>query len=319
MFVVGAPRSGTTLFRRLLSAHPELEITHELRVLDLAAGVGWSALNGGQWPGPDAVSSPAALSAGWPLVNRLYRALGRRTGASVVGDKYPPDATRLPRLLRLVQQARVIHVIRDGRDVVSSSLRAFVEKAAWRRSTCPPTAADLAHSWVAHVATACRDGRPLGPRRYLEVRYESLTAHPAATCDGALAFLGLAPHAAVSAAAAEVHPGRRWADTLHTHDLSDACAVPGFSPLLADLGYDEPHTPGSSAPKCTLYRHLRLPEPSPDVVVEGLKTPGASLFSAMHARDHTEPEVRTALRDWMVDRGLPAHIAAALEDAACRG
>ena len=72
--------------------------------------------------------------------------------------------------------------------------------------------------------------------RFLEVRYEGLTQEPTQTCARVLDFLGLAPHAAVDEAAAEVHRGRSWQKTLHPADLREAMSTAGFAEALETSG-----------------------------------------------------------------------------------
>ena len=319
MFVVGAPRSGTTLLRRVLSAHPELEIVHELRALDLAAATGWSVRHGGARPpvGPR-VDGPT-LALGWVLVAALFRRLAAHTGAVVVGDKYPPDAMRLDALDAMAPGCRVVHIVRDGRDVVSSSLRAFVGRSAWRRTLTPPAPAELARSWMVQAETAARVGPRLGPERFLQVHYEALLTAPDETCRAVLAHVGLRPHPALSAALAGIHPGTTWQRTLHPADLAEVMAVPGMAEQLAAFGYPIPEAdppPGSSVDwsSAARRRDVRRPDPAPEAVVALLAEADHpdSLFAAMHARTRTEPAVRAAYGAWMVARGLPAALARSL-------
>ena len=75
----------------------------------------------------------------------------------------------LRRLARLFPEARFVHIIRDGRDVVLS-----YQSVTWG----PATATEAAVRWRENVRRGRRDGRRLGPDRYREIRYEELVADP---------------------------------------------------------------------------------------------------------------------------------------------
>lgn len=334
VFVVGAPRSGTTLLRRLLSQHPDVALPHELRLLDIAAAAGWSASRGGR-PAPSqggGAVSPRELALGVPLVYALLRRLSQHTGARVVGDKYPPDAARLPALAAVFAGCKVVHIIRDGRDVVSSSLKAFAERTAWRRGPTPAKPAQVAASWTHFVSAARRDSCVLGHSRYLEVSYEALLSRPLEAAAPVLAFLGVSTHPDFEAGLHELRPGKDWRKTLSAGELSACYAVPGFTELLRDLGRPVPSVqpaPEDSAHACLerarqagsraervaeLSRAVRAADAPDDAVIELLEesdTP-ASLLAAMNARERDDPRVRAAWVRWMVARGLDTQQAAAL-------
>jgi len=87
------------------------------------------------------------------------------------------------RLDDLFPGARLVHVIRDARDVVLSMRTAkdSLLERSWHFG---------AVDWVSHLQTGRRLGQQLGPERYLEVRYERFMAEPATVLLGILAFSG---------------------------------------------------------------------------------------------------------------------------------
>lgn len=197
-FVVGSARSGTTLLRVILNAHPEAAVPPESRfVTELWTGAddvqvsefldrlaahrqfqGWSLsvdevrpeLSGREWvPYRDAIRA-------------TYTAYMKAQGKSRWGDKTPRYVLKIPFLSELFPDARFVHLVRDGRNVaLSYAGMPFGPKTA-------PKVADL---WSKRVLAGVRDGRPLGDARYMELRYEDLVSDPEAHVRKLCDFLGL--------------------------------------------------------------------------------------------------------------------------------
>ena len=104
-------------------------------------------------------------------------------GKSLYGDKTPDHVLQIPELAELFPEARFIHLIRDGRDVALANL-----DVPWGPTTIPAAA----RYWQQRVSTGRQAGDALGPKRYLEVRYEELVADPSSVLHEVTEFLGLA-------------------------------------------------------------------------------------------------------------------------------
>jgi hypothetical protein len=195
-FIVGCPRSGTTLLRKLLVQHPRLAIPSESHFIPLYYRA---------WGEPRDARDAEALAARllalprvkhWGLdlraadfrgdrsfaqvVARLYTRWCEHRGKARWGDKTPQYVFEMPLLSRLFPGARFLHVVRDGRDVALS-----LHRIPWG----PRTAMGAAELW----RRAVRAGRAHAaafPDDVLEVRYESLLAEPQKTLSGVCAFLG---------------------------------------------------------------------------------------------------------------------------------
>lgn len=239
IFVVGAPRSGTSLLRRLISSHPALYISPELRIMELLLIAGVISTHG-QLVEPASVNQ-AGLLRGRRFVEQLAKHQLAEKGKRRIGDKYPPYALSVPQLDKLFPGAQFIHIIRDGRDVVSSLARTRTTNRGWRRAPTVPPTAELVRDWVGFVSKARKDGRALSSRRYHELRYEQLLADPAPVMRRLLAFLGEPLTADVLRGAGEIRPGRSWRETLSPADWLAFHRDPSAESLLAELGY--PPTP----------------------------------------------------------------------------
>ncbi|MGI9019801.1 MAG: sulfotransferase family protein [Solirubrobacterales bacterium] len=184
-FVVGHGRSGTTLLRLMLDAHPELAIPPETQFLpqliQVAKEPGATAdsvcdvlVGHRRWEdfGIDADEMRAAWRGLEPFdlregVRLFYRAYAERHGKPRWGDKSPGYGWNMPPIDNLLPEARFIHLIRDGRDVTLSLLA---------KHENPPTPRQQAKHWIKRVAQTRRQGTRV--RHYMELHYEDLLDDP---------------------------------------------------------------------------------------------------------------------------------------------
>ncbi|HVS10833.1 MAG TPA: sulfotransferase, partial [Planctomycetota bacterium] len=127
------------------------------------------------------------------FVRRLYDELAAQRRKPLAGDKTPGYVRHLPLLAALFPEARIVHLIRDGRDVALSALEwATPSKGPGRLPLwSEDPIAVCALWWRERVEAGRREGRSLGPDRYLEVRYEDLVAEPERELARVTCFLGL--------------------------------------------------------------------------------------------------------------------------------
>ena len=182
-FVVGMNRSGTTLLRMMLDAHPELTIPPETHFVPdviktfkrtdktTPADVLGAMKSAREWGDFDFTDIEMLgllrdrgrkLNAGEAL-RAFYEAYAAREGKPRWGEKTPNYVGKMQQIQRALPEARFIHVIRDGRDVALSVLDRTVRDL---------TAADVAKRWKRKIQKA-RDSAPK-LRHYTEVRYEDL-------------------------------------------------------------------------------------------------------------------------------------------------
>jgi Sulfotransferase family len=292
VFIVGCPRSGTTLLGRMVDAHPDIAVIHEGRFAPIFferrrgltpdgfvtpeliekllahpsfrnVAVGREGL-AGLLDGGDSLRYADFVAA-------IFDLHGQAHGKRLVGDKTPHYVRSLPTLHDLWPAAKIVHLIRDGRDVSQSVLgwRKVAERggsvarfAAYREDPV----ATIACWWEWFVRLGREDGSALGPATYLEVRYESLVTDPAAECERLCEFLGVPydermvgfhegrerddPGLDAKKAWRRVTPGLRdWRSEMSPTDVERFEAAAGG--LLDELGYQR----GARAPSTELARH----------------------------------------------------------------
>jgi hypothetical protein len=183
--IVGAPRSGTTLLRLMLDAHPQMAIPPETGFLTLGQALGegpdprrrFLELVMGHppeapaWPdfGIDSDDFATALAALEPFstadaCRTFYRLYAARFGKPRWGDKTPLYGLHLPEVTGLLPEAHVVHLIRDGRDVALSLRQTWFSPGREIEV--------LAEYWQEVTRTTRDHGQRYG--RYLEVRFEDL-------------------------------------------------------------------------------------------------------------------------------------------------
>jgi len=215
LFIVGCPRSGTTLLQRMVNAHPQIAITPESHWIPHLYEKPWALTPGGLITHKlirELTAHPkfARLGIGrkkelkrlarngQPLTySRLVAAIldlyGKAQGKPLVGDKTPDYVRRISTLHRLWPQARFVHVIRDGRDVCLSMMEwPKVRPKPGDFMTWKEDPASTAAWWWAFNVRSGRDaGRSLKSGLYYELRYEALVTRPREECKLLCAFLGV--------------------------------------------------------------------------------------------------------------------------------
>ena len=212
LFIIGAPRSGTTWLQAMVGAHPSICTTDELKIFDFFTGPwakSWENLLKLQKDGRGARRH--GLTGVWSedefrqflreFLERVYsRILERKPEAIVILDKTPGYSDYVEHINWLVPQAKFIHLIRDGRDVVVSLQAA---SQGWGKMWAPKKVETAAHLWKSTLLGA-RKGQQYG-NRYLEIRYEDLLTNGAPILSSIFDFVGVPATPADAAAIFESH------------------------------------------------------------------------------------------------------------------
>ena len=234
-FVVGHGRSGTTWSERLLNSHPEvlckgsgmffgrsiglfegrktlfaaLDTSEDLRVWHDMVPNYWSERSFGE-------DVPGMVRA---ITDHVLKTALDESGKKIVGDRTPHYAQFLTEIHELYPGSKVIHVIRDGRDVAISNLHAFWNSARDRGGPIDLEPEELERrdayladrerflksgesiftearikqlsgGWKRVISKAREDGRHF-EEGYLEIRYERLLDEPRDELERVFGFLGV--------------------------------------------------------------------------------------------------------------------------------
>jgi sulfotransferase family protein len=241
VFVVGAPRSGTSFMGGSLGRLPGFVDLGEVGplkvVIDELATL------------PDDEAARRLRR----TIERVRRfGLARRLRAV---EQTPETSFVLGAALRAYPQATVVHMVRDGRDVVCSLLekgwlraerggaddvgspygqqaRSWVEPERTQEFHAASEATRAAWAWRRYLSAA----RAAAPEATLEMRYEELAADPGAAAARIAGHIGAQP-GAVAEALRDVHSQSigRWRRDLTEEQVADVEAEAGA--LLRELGY----------------------------------------------------------------------------------
>ncbi|MBO3747080.1 sulfotransferase [Streptosporangiaceae bacterium NEAU-GS5] len=205
VFVIGCPRSGTTMLQLMLHSHPRMAVPPETRFLvpayyrrrsygDLRVPDNRRKLAEWITTGRDtkfkelglnreayvhaAVNGPGSLGS---VIGQVFRCYADRFDKPRWGDKRPSYYKHVDMLLRMFPDAQFVHLIRDGRDCVAS-----LKEMPWYHL-------DSFHAvtnWAEAIDFGRRNRERLPDDAFYELRYEDLTAEPELELKKLCGFLG---------------------------------------------------------------------------------------------------------------------------------
>jgi hypothetical protein len=185
-FVLGAQRSGTTMLRLMLNSHPHLCVPHESKFMttffprldgygDLSESANVARLL------DDVSRNPAVERGGLirdkhlilahsiasyaDLIDAIMTERAKAEGKPRWGDKTPFYTPDIDILWHLFPEAKIIHLVRDGRDVSLSQRR-----ISWLPNSLPR----IAENWRWMTTICHKVGSVRGAKYFLEVRYEDV-------------------------------------------------------------------------------------------------------------------------------------------------
>jgi hypothetical protein len=212
-FILGNPRSGTSLFRLMLNAHPKIIVPPECGFLQWWYNKykDWDAEASGDLKQISTFLKDLSTSKkieGWRLNNdslqaRIVREVPKSYAdlvclvyrmynpekEGIIGDKNNYYISHIDFLKSLFPEASFIHLVRDGRDVAVSYLD--INKNSFSSAYAPhlpSEISEIANEWstnVSKIQSAIKD------RKHLELRYEDLITQPKSTLGRVCRFLKL--------------------------------------------------------------------------------------------------------------------------------
>jgi hypothetical protein len=197
VFLVGCARSGTTWLQKLLATHPKIDTGQESFLFSSYIGPqlrNWrkemrslSSGRGGSGMRAYLRDSEFMAILRDEMLSLLEPMIGNLPDDHLFLEKTPNHAMWINEILEMLPEARFIHLLRDGRDVVSSLLAA--SKSWW--NWAPSNAYTASRMWSNHVEAARRAIKKLSPKQIIEVRYEQLLEYPETVLQNISEFLGI--------------------------------------------------------------------------------------------------------------------------------
>jgi hypothetical protein len=255
-FLIGASRSGTTLLRAMLGAHPDVAMLSETgfapqlaemirsepmtveRTIKVMAAAGPLEDHGvTEAEMRERLEAMDDLKAA-AVLRSFYEAAAASAGKSRWGDETPSYLKRERRLQRALSEARFIHVIRDGRDTL----------AAKPGDIDVGSALATGQRWEKKIRSARQQEHLM--EHYSEVRYEDLVADTEATLRGLCELLELEFHPAMidpperAEIEAALAPVGGWRERLTPEQVA-AFEEPAAE-MLDLLGYAREAVPGAA-------------------------------------------------------------------------
>lgn len=188
--IIGCARSGTSILGELIAAHEDVKYIFEAHEI-------WEL--GGQ--GRDESHRMTEEHATPKVVKKIRKWFEKQDDGRMIIEKCPRNALRVPYLRKIFPEAKIIHIIRDGRDV-TCSLKPGMGGAEWRhlrpenwRELYPlPWYERCARAWKEIIDVTEND---LAGTDFLRVIYEELVSEPRRVAKDILEYLNLPPSASV--------------------------------------------------------------------------------------------------------------------------
>lgn len=206
IFLSGVGRSGTSLLHSMLNAHPLISFTPETHFLRRYVTSG-SIRRKLESDGPEAFRTRLELDDDFAragvlascllgpfldkttpfdlksVYDRFLTLYAEQEQKQFVGEKDPKFIEQISELHDLYPHAKIIHIVRDPRDVLLSRM-----KARW----------SAGRPWWTHPLiydAQFHRGRQFGKRlfgeNYIEVRYEDLITRPGSVLEGVCGLIGI--------------------------------------------------------------------------------------------------------------------------------
>jgi hypothetical protein len=206
LFIISSGRAGTTLLRSMLVVGGQIAIPPESYVIGTAVRkflslsiLGWADLsrlivalfeshpefplwNINLQPAYDAaLNLPPSEQSLARVIDEVFKRYGQQQfpQAAIWGDQSPANTLHLPRVFRTFPQAKYLHLLRDGRDVIASMVGKGDELA------------DSTTRWRTCIQRALALQKRLRAEQFLTVRYESLVSNPRDTLAHVCEFSGV--------------------------------------------------------------------------------------------------------------------------------
>ncbi|XP_053325431.1 protein-tyrosine sulfotransferase 2 [Spea bombifrons] len=256
IFIGGVPRSGTTLMRAMLDAHPDVRCGEETRIIPriLAMRQAWSKSGSEKMRLDEAGVTDHVMDA---AVQAFILEIIAKHGepAKLLCNKDPFTLKSSVYLSKLFPNSKFLLMIRDGRASVHSMITRKITIAGFDLNSYR----DCLTKWNKAIEIMHAQCLEIGERKCLPVYYEQLVLHPKQTMQAITEFLGISWNDAVlhheeligkpggvSLSKTEKSTDQvmkpvnlealsKWVGKLPVDIVED---MPRIAPMLVRLGYD---------------------------------------------------------------------------------
>lgn len=200
VFIVGVPRSGTTLLRVILDSHPNLAVGPECPWIGGSYGnltsfkdMYRSLVNDQRGPvrNFEGISDDDVALAIGSAISNILQAYAIAQGKKRWVEKTPNHITDIPFIAKLFPRCKYIHIVRDGRDVACSS---YNERVTWGpelingEERLPNTRLNALQRWCQWVSQFEKWQRQFN-MDVCRIRYEDLLRNPRSVIEDVLDFI----------------------------------------------------------------------------------------------------------------------------------
>lgn len=204
VFIVGAPRSGTTLLAVLLDRHSKVAIPPETQFFadflpsqssgpavsnrneKVEKALSYSRIKDIGIAREQLVDVFSRLPDTWPcLLQAILESYAIGQKKKIIGEKSPKHIAYVPEILEAFPDARILCLVRDGRDVVRS-----LEKVPWAEPGNPRRTSIFCMEWVDYAGLALKYQRQYSKEQFLLVKYEDILLSPTVALEKICKFIG---------------------------------------------------------------------------------------------------------------------------------
>jgi hypothetical protein len=229
-FIFGHARSGTTLLARLVRLHPKVHCNYQAHfftrlpllqklVADEEVRM-WFIRRSNRWNRGSDLSPVVLRSVSDFIMERDARQAGKGTSGCLVGDKSPNNLLNgesVELMTKIYPDARLIFIVRDGRDsILSHRFQAFIDRAEYlskedlrirqefidnpssfysgtRSLFSEKGLRESAKGWAHNLVDTNNRASELLGERYYHLRYEDLLSNPLNEMNNLWTLLGVDP------------------------------------------------------------------------------------------------------------------------------
>ncbi|MEX6634435.1 tetratricopeptide repeat-containing sulfotransferase family protein [Hyphococcus lacteus] len=185
IFVVGQPRTGTTLIERIITSHSMVESAGELQQFGLSVHRLSKGSFKDRWT-PEAIEASATIDPAALGREYLRASMPMRKNAAHFVDKLPGNYLHVPLILAALPNARIVHLTRDPMDSCFASFKQLFAEAYHHSYD----QAEMARHHLRY-ARLMAHWREVFPGQFLDVSYEKTVSDLEPNARRLIDFLGL--------------------------------------------------------------------------------------------------------------------------------